>query len=120
MSGTVTFSDDGSPLTVGKVFFETETEAASGTIDTQGHYVIGFGKKGNGLPKGTYQVCIRDAQIQDGVITEESSSGGTSSRPVYKLLIDPKFESPSKSVLICIVDGTQKTFDIKVDRPPKK
>ncbi len=115
VSGTVTFSDDGSPLTAGTVCFESEAGYGRGTLDAQGKYVLGFDKPGSGVPKGTYKVYVADAMIQDGT-TATKDSTGTSARPKYKYLIDKKFHTGNSSGLTFTADGSQKTFDFKVDR----
>lgn len=115
MSGHVTFSDDGSPLTKGKVCFETDKEYAYGKLDENGRYVLGFGKSGNGLPKGEYGVCVIGAQVEDmGVQARTSSKPSKEVR--FKSLIDLKYASSVKSGLTCTVDGQKKTFDFTVDR----
>ena len=118
MGGTVTFSDDNAPLTVGTVIFEQGAHHARGPIDEQGRYVLGFDKPGSGLPKGTWTVHVVDAMVQDGTVssTSSSSSSGTYERPTYKNLIDPKFNSAATSGLTFTVDGTEKKFDFSVER----
>lgn len=115
MGGTVTFSDDGTPLTKGTVCFEQGPHYARGTIDEQGRYTLGFDKPGSGLPKGTYNVYVTDVMVEDGVI-ESSSSMGTSTRPKYRNLVDPKYNSAVTSGLTVVVDGSSKTFDFTVGR----
>ncbi len=115
MSGTVTFSDDGAPLTAGTVCFSSEAGYARGSLDSQGKYVLGFDKPGDGLPQGTYKVYVTDAMVQDGTV-DTTNSTGASSRPKYKSLVAAKFTSASSSGLTFTADGTQKTFDFKVDR----
>ena len=115
MGGTVTFSDDGAPLTVGTVIFEQGAHHARGTIDEQGRYTLGFDRPGSGLPKGTYTVYVTDAMVEDGVIRSAGSTG-ISERPNYKNLINPKYNSGATSGLTFTVDGTAKTFDFSVGR----
>ena len=111
LSGTVTFSDDGSPLTVGSVFFETPTYSSRGTLGRDGQYVIGSLKETDGLPKGTYQISIRGAE--DVVSTQRPNGEWTERRT---LLIDPKYQNPETSGLTFTVDGKTKKFNIQVDR----
>jgi len=115
MGGTVTFSDDGTPVPKGTVIFEQGAHHARGTLDEQGRYTLGFDKPGSGLPKGTYNVYVTDAMVEDGVI-ETVSSTGTSTRPKYKNLVDTKYHSAATSGLTFAVDGTAKTFDFNVER----
>ena len=115
MSGTVTFSDNGSPLPRGTVVFVSGPHFARGHLDEQGHYTVSFDSPGSGLPKGTYEVYVTDALAVAGYVREANSTG-ISERPTYKNLIDTKFNSVSTSGLSLVVDGSSKTFDFKVDR----
>ena len=118
ISGTVTFSDDGSPLTVGTVIFTNGTQNATGHLDANGHYRLGFEKAGNGIPKGDYSVYISGANTVVGTLqsTDESDDA---KRADYVSVIDKKFASAQKSGLRFSVDGSTKTFDFQVDRAPK-
>lgn len=118
MSGTVTFSDDGSPVPVGTVCFETDSFYARGELDQNGHYVLGFAKAGEGLPAGEYSVCVTGAKVPDGVTEVQSATeeGTPGSLAVYKELVDAKFHSGKTSGLTCKVDSSTKTFDFQVDR----
>jgi hypothetical protein len=113
LSGTVTFSDDGSPLTAGAVFFETPTYSARGTIGPDGRYVVGSMRATDGIPIGTYQVTIRGAE--DVVSTERPDGTWIERRTA---LIDAKYQDPDTSGLTFTVDGTRntRTFDIQVER----
>ena len=111
LSGKVTFSDDGSPLTCGAVFFETPTFVAQGDIKSDGSYIVGSTGLKDGLPKGEYRVSIRGA---DEIKMVEGPGG--SQRGERKALIDPKYMNADSSGLTFNVDGRSKKFDIKVDR----
>lgn len=111
LSGTVTFSDDGSPVPCGAVFLETETFQAMGSIKNDGTYVVGSTGLDDGIPKGTYKVSIRGAEST----TMVKGPGGTQVER-RKALIDPKYQNPDSSGLSLTVDGKSKTFDLKVDR----
>ncbi|MDR0609836.1 MAG: hypothetical protein LBG58_06980 [Planctomycetaceae bacterium] len=114
LSGKVTFSDDGSPLSVGTVCFETDTFLARGTLKADGSYVVGSLSEKDGLPAGSYKVYISGAEQEIG----QDKEGMALMEP----LIDTKFSSASSSGLSIDVTASTKTFDIKVDRyvPPKK
>ncbi len=114
LSGKVTFSDDGSPLTKGVVIFTTATHNAQGVIKKDGTYVVGFQKLNDGIPRGDYKVYIGGAE---DVISTRTSDGGESNR--YVPLIDSKYFSSENSGLTFKADGSQRTFDIQVDRPGK-
>ena len=112
LSGKITFSDDGSPLPAGAVFFETPTYSASGVIKKNGTYVVGSDSLKDGLPKGTYAVIIRGA---DEITTIDARGGGM---PMERRtpLIDSKYQNPDTSGLSFTVDGKTKKFDFQVDR----
>ena len=112
MTGKVTFSDDGSPLTEGTVFFESETFMARGAIFPDGTFRMGSFKQSDGLPPGTYRIYIGGASRW--VVTNEATGDG------FDLpLIDDRFTSMSRSGLEMVVDGSTRTFDIVVDKHPR-
>jgi len=110
ISGTVTFSDDGSPLTTGTVMMTSSTKYVRGDLNDKGEYSLGELKDGDGVPLGEYRVSICGAY-------EATLPDPPYSTPSY---IHAKYESPDRSGLKFEVkkDGP-KTFDIKVDRPGK-
>jgi hypothetical protein len=55
--GRVTFVD-GTPLGVGDVILDDGRNMGRGAIKPDGSFVIGFLKKGDGIPAGTYRVAI--------------------------------------------------------------
>lgn len=105
--GKVVFSDDLSPLPNGTVIFHGDKHIARGYI-ADGNYVLESLKKNDGLPRGQYRISIKETQINIG----------PASLPVYKNVIDVKYESPATSGLTLDVQKSQ-TFDIKVDRFPE-
>ena len=123
VSGKVTFPD-GSPLTVGKVTFETETFTASGTLKEDGSYTIGTLSENDGLPPGVYQVYVAGAMKQGGSINMKvptaSSSGGqemsSKAMPMYTPAVAPKFTKASTSGITCDVKKSMK-FDFQVEPP---
>ncbi|MCL2120251.1 MAG: hypothetical protein FWH27_17685 [Planctomycetaceae bacterium] len=107
--GTVTFSDDGSPLKTGTVVLESNNRCGRGVIDTNGNFVMGFESEKDGIPKGeTYKVTIVNALEETG----RDKSG----MPILTPLINPKYGNPNTSGLTFTADGTTKTLDLKVDR----
>jgi hypothetical protein len=106
LSGKVTFSDDGSPLTLGTVCFSTPTFQAKGDINKDGTFVTGSLGAADGLPPGTYQVAILGA-------TEDI--GG---ELLYSIL-DPKWNSPATTELTVTIEKTTRNLEIKVDRNPE-
>ncbi|MGL6195558.1 MAG: hypothetical protein ACRC2T_12130 [Thermoguttaceae bacterium] len=117
VTGKVTFSDNGEPLTFGTVCFVSDTKVGRGNIDKNGFYQMGFEKEKNGIPKGTYAVYIDGAKVEDGVYEEVSSTGTVSSRPMYMHVIDKKFTNASTSNLSCTVDKGTVTYNFEVERP---
>gem|GEM_PF-572610 len=107
LSGKVTFSDDGSLLTVGTVGFLKDGHLARGTIQPNGTYSVSFGEMG-GLPPGTYQVIVFAEKS-----TEVPPDSGNYT---YEYLIDKKYETPDTSGLTVEVNASTRTFDIQVDR----
>ena len=107
LRGTVTFSDDGSPLTVGTVGFLKDGKIARGTIKKDGTYIVGFEKETDGLPPGQYNVVITGAEIPIGENLREQ-------------LIDKKYSNPDTSELTLEVNASTRVFDVQVDRFQKR
>ena len=113
MGGTVTYSDDGSPVTVGTVCFTTDSFYARGKLDDKGYYQLGTESAGNGIPKGTYKVYIGNSQK----VTGSKSVSGGSTMPILEETIAPKFRTAGTTDITCTVDGSIRKFDFTVDRP---
>lgn len=109
LTGKVTFSDDGTPLTQGTVFFENDHFVAKGNIKTDGTYVVGSHSQKDGLPPGTYQVYVGGTTV-DGFDARGNRT--------ITYTIDPKFESSSQSGLAVTVDKNT-VYDFSVDRYKK-
>jgi len=117
LSGTVTFSDDGSPVPVGTVCFVNDAVYARGALDQNGRYTLGFQKTGDGIPRGVYGVCITGALKPLGMSDAPGSvKGSKDGAMIYQELVAPKFHSRMTSGITCTVDGSNNTFDFKVDR----
>ncbi len=110
LSGKVTFSDNGEPLTKGAVFFTTPTFVAQGDLKKDGTYTVGSLDLDDGIPPGDYKVYIAGADD----ITYRNV--GDRKVEVRKSLIDPKYRSSEESGLTFTVDGSTRTFNIEVDR----
>ena len=106
LSGKVTFSDDGSPLTVGTVCFETDNFIAYGRVKPDGTYVIGSLSETDGLPHGNYRIFITDT-------AKEVVRNGA---PAIEYAVAQKFTQGSTSGLTFEVTSSTKTFDFSVDR----
>lgn len=110
LGGKVTFSDDNTALDTGTVIFESATLLARGTIEKDGTYTVGTESDKDGIPPGEYKVYI------SGAVRMVPPAEG-SLMPGQEPLIEAKFTSGQTSGLIYKADGTNKKFDIKVDRP---
>jgi len=109
LSGKVTFSDDGSPVPFGNVFFMTPTTVAQAGIREDGTYTVGSMKETDGMPRGEYKVYL----VVEQLTTREV---GGQSENAYTSLIDSKHTNPETSGLTFTADGKTRTFDIQVDR----
>jgi hypothetical protein len=111
ISGTVTFSDDGLPVTAGEVLFDDGIRIARGVIQENGTFVMGLEHENNGVPNGTYKVSIVRAikllPNPDDIYPPPSEE-----------LIDERYSDKNTSGLSIVVEGSQK-YDIKVDRAKK-
>lgn len=109
LEGTVTFADDGSPLTRGTVLFDDGQTLARGPIAANGSYVVGSTEEGDGIVPGTYKVSIVDA-------AEEIPSGSEYVAPSYRKLIADKYFLKETSGMELSVDSSTGRYDIKVER----
>ena len=117
LGGTVTFSDDGTPLTIGTVVLERDGRIARGILDENGRFVIGFEREGDGLPPGQYRVAVVGATR--AIMVEREPMPGvppSSTLAGYERFIDPRHESTETSGIVVDVDRTTRTLDIVVDR----
>jgi hypothetical protein len=123
VTGKVTFPD-GSPLTVGKVTFETATFAATGILKEDGTYVLGSVSERDGIPPGLYRVyvagAIRQVGIQQMNVQTASVSGGqeiiSRAMPTFAPAVAPKFTKAGTSGITCDVKKSL-TFDFTVEPP---
>jgi len=123
VSGKVTFPD-GSPLTVGKVAFETESFVATGVLQEDGTYILGTESERDGIPPGLYKVYVAGAMQQIGTqdmkVATTSASGGqestTMAMPMFVPAVAPKYSKADTSGIICEVKKSM-TFDFEVEPP---
>jgi len=127
LRGTVTFSDDGSPLTTGSVYFDNGKALARGKINEDGTYVVGSLKNNDGLAPGHYRVYVQAIGPDPSGALEPMGPAGPgtdasdASAPRLRVavsLVDAKFNSAETSGLELNVDRKTKTHDIVVDRNP--
>lgn len=123
VSGKVTFPD-GTPLTVGKVTFETDKFVASGQLKADGTYRLGSLSERDGIPPGVYQVYIAGAMKQEGTSNMSVPTASTSgtrtttsmAMPVFVPAVAPKYTTASNSGITCDVKKSM-TFDFEVEPP---
>jgi len=110
LRGTVTFSDDGTPVTAGTVTFRKgDGHIARGRIQEDGTYNVGFEREANGLPPGQYMVAISDARV---IVGQHPGSDDL----IWEQLIDMRYENPETSGLAVEVNASTRVFDIQVER----
>ena len=109
LTGTVTFADDGNPLTAGIICFVDGHFLARGHLQSDGTYKISSTGRNDGLPKGMYKVYFVGAEL----ITSEA--GGNS---IYTPLIHHRYSNPDTSGIEFEVDGKTRRFDFTVERAP--
>ena len=102
--GTVTFEEDGSPLTIGTVKFVGEKTQATGHVQKNGTYSLGEIKPGDGVVPGTYKVGVY------------AQTGGGSDYAPLTYHVARKLQDPETSGLTCEVKKGM-TFDITVTKP---
>ncbi|HBT76440.1 MAG TPA: hypothetical protein DEB39_05840 [Planctomycetaceae bacterium] len=107
----MTFSDDGSPVPTGTIFFATPTAISQGAIQPDGTFTVGSFGADDGLPPGEYQVFFGGVEA----VSEEKLPDGTV-KTTYTPLIDGKYSDAATSGLTFTVDGNNNSFDIQVDR----
>lgn len=115
LRGKITFSDDGSPLTQGMIFFATDDFLSRADILPNGSYTVGSTGKSDGIPYGEYSVYIAGA---DNIEFSTNPTTGEQ-REKRTPLIDPKYQFAETSGLKFTANGKTKRFDILVDRPKK-
>jgi len=123
VSGKVTFPD-GSPLTVGKVSFETESFVATGTLKEDGTYILGTDSERDGIPRGTYKVYVAGAMqqigTQDMAVQTAGAGGGmersTMEMPLFVPAVAPRFSKADTSGITCEVKKSM-TFNFEVEPP---
>jgi len=118
LKGTVTFSDDGSPLNCGTIILDDGKHNARGNIESDGTFVMGSLKANDGLPPGEYKVCIAAAiKLLPCPQNEDDDPDNNIYPPPSEMLIDKKYESFETSGLSIKVDASTKKYNISVDRP---
>jgi hypothetical protein len=113
LRGTVTFSEDGTPVDTGTVCFVSNSGSMSrGELNSDGTYLVSTNKPGDGILPGTYTVYLINTEKTEQVPV--GREGEFTDRTIQT--VDSKYTSPAKSSMTCTVDQSTKTFDFKVER----
>ncbi|MGL4943016.1 MAG: hypothetical protein ACRC46_07485 [Thermoguttaceae bacterium] len=121
VSGKITFPD-GTPLTTGRVVFETATQSFTGYLNESGKYNLMGATASSGLPPGKYRVSVVDAvqAPSSGAPVQLDGDGNPINyKPndaPSKPLVAAKFTQATTSGLECEVKG-RTVFDITVEKP---
>jgi hypothetical protein len=102
LSGRITFTDNGEPLTVGTICFVSGNQQATGKIDATGYYKVKFGAK-SGIPKGEYKVFIQEADQEEAV-------------PTGKTVLNPATGKTSRKHLSRIRRSSRQSM--RISKPP--
>jgi len=109
LQGKVTFEEDGTPLTTGRVCFQKDVFMAEGKIDENGTFTMGSFSEKDGLPKGTYKVFVSGAT--------DNQLGPNNEDPSYRPLIHQKYASFDTTPYTCEVPAPGNRFDFTVQKP---
>jgi hypothetical protein len=109
LKGKVVFGD-GKPLTTGMVVLDDGKKVARAPIQPDGTFTAGTEKENNGLPAGTYKVCITGAEVTLDNPEEIFP-------PPSRQLIHKKYTDTETSGLTITVDKSINDFTITVEPP---
>jgi hypothetical protein len=112
VEGQITF-EDGTPLTIGTILFESDRVAAKGTINTKGQYSVKI--LGHGVRKIYILGAVQVSHEKVPLLNNRHDS-----KQHVEQLIDMKYRFPETSGLIYILDGGAKyniTHNITVTKP---
>ena len=114
LRGTVTFSDDDTPLSTGVVCFVSgDGRMSRGIIRSDGTYAVSTNQPGDGMPPGTYTVYLIDTEMLERIPTG-NVDGDFVERTIQT--VDRKYRSPTTSGITVTVDSSTRTFDFQVGR----
>jgi glucose/arabinose dehydrogenase len=100
VSGKITYSDNGLPLTSGIITFTNGVIQARSNISSTGMYSVGLLQDGDGIVPGEYKVIITALTLDKGDLIP---------------LIDPKFSTMATTPFSVKIETGQK-IDFQVDR----
>ncbi|MDR3232559.1 MAG: hypothetical protein LBT46_02640 [Planctomycetaceae bacterium] len=125
LTGKVTFSDDGAPVTYGFIMFESAKESLRAKINLDGTYAAGSLSQNDGVLPGQYRVRLIFTDVANpdakpaGKAKDGEESGGYVPQGRIRT-IDPKYEQATTSGLVVDVKGGT-VYNFTVDRcPPEK
>ena len=127
LRGTITFSDDDSPLPTGTVFFVTPTFQAQGAIREDGSYIVGSERLTDGLPPGTYRIFLSGTTLvehhQTRPLGQTCPVTGDNidhrfQEEIRTSLLHERYRDPETSGLEVTVDRSTRTFNFQVERAP--
>ena len=119
VTGTVKLSD-GTPLSGGRILLRPDEDskyAARGDIGEDGSFTLTTFKLGDGATAGTHRIMVTPP------IARESLDAAARKTKRPRPMIDPKYESLTKSPLTILVvsDGSSENhFDLVVEPPSSK
>ena len=107
ITGKVTYSDDGSPLDIGMIIFESGNMASRSGLKADGTFKLSSETQNDGIPPGTYKVYFAGTFKPEG--------GGMT--PRINQLLAPKYNSAATSdITITINKSTKLPLEIQVYR----
>lgn len=118
VSGTVTFEEDGSPLTKGSVVFTSEDGKyqVMGEIDDKGRYHAFEDSPKKGMRPGKYMVSLYQAQTGGDYVANDGPTANATTAAVIPL-VDSRYNAPDTSGLSCTVERGKMTYDFVVTKP---
>jgi hypothetical protein len=115
VTGTVKY-DDGSPVTLGTVSFDSDQFSFISTIDTNGHF-SSPGRNNNGIPEGVYRVYLTGTTKVPNI----TDARGELTQGIPEPTVAEKYCSAATSGLTFEAkSGGVKMLDIVVERPKKR
>ena len=121
LKGQVTYQD-GTPVTVGMVNFESGTSLSRGRIQPDGSYTVGTLGNKDGIPKGTYKVYITGAEVPRETGQNQTSRVDTMGNPIqtmvgFRQLVDRKYMTAGNTPITCEVPVVKNRFNVIVEPP---
>ncbi|MCL2622820.1 MAG: hypothetical protein FWD31_04050 [Planctomycetaceae bacterium] len=120
LKGKITY-EDGTPIPVGMVHFDSGTSLSRGRIQSDGSYTVGTLKNTDGIPKGTYKVYITGAEVAMETDTRvqrmDAMGNPMPTMAGYRQLVDRQYMNASTTPITCVVPVEKNRFDFTVEPP---